>query len=79
MSGQVARRLRQAEAMRRELALVDQALQQLSPAERMVLQLLVVAPEKGNTGRLCQMLDVEKSTVYRWKKQALMKLEAALQ
>lgn len=72
-------RLRKAEAMRREVAEVDAALQMLSPAERMVLQMLVVTPERGNTARLCQMLEVEKSTLYRWKKQALKKVKAVLE
>lgn len=67
-------RLRNLQAMRRQVAATDQALQELTPEERLVAQLLLVSPQKGNVQRLCQLLEVEQSTVYRRREQVLKKL-----
>ena len=79
MSQEVIRRLRGYEYLRHSLEETEQALAQLSPAERLVIQMLVIRQDRGNLGRLCQMLEVEKSTLYRWKKQALKKVKAVLE
>ena len=57
---------------------VEQALQVLSPEERLVADWLLIYPDKGNVQRLCSMLGVEQSTVYRRRARVLEKLAAAL-
>ena len=57
---------------------MEQALAELTPAERLVLDRLVIHKERGAAQALCQLLEVEPATVYRYKKQALGKLEKAL-
>ena len=74
MSQEVIRRLRGYEYLRHSLEETEQALAQLSPAERLVIQMLVIRQDRGNLGRLCQMLEVEKSTVYRIRTKALRQL-----
>ena len=74
----VEQRLKGLEALRGEVRLLEEAMQSLTPEERLVLQLLVVAPEKRGAERLCSMLGMELSSVYRRRRRALQKLEKAL-
>ncbi len=71
-------RLKNMEAMRQELARLEQALQVLTPEERLVVDRLVVHPVKGNAQVLCELLALEQSSVYRRKDRALRKLDREL-
>ena len=71
-------RLRSFEEQRRRVREMERALALLTPAERLVLDRLVIHRERGAAQVLCQLLEVETPTVYRYKKQALEKLEKAL-
>lgn len=53
---------------------VEQALSALSPEERTILQMMDICPKRGNTEKLCNMLDCETSTIYRWRNSALCKV-----
>lgn len=64
-------RLREYEDLCRSKAYTDKALAALSPEDRMVLQLMVISPAKGNGERLCSVLGCELSTVYRRRDRAL--------
>lgn len=75
---EVVRRLRELENMRQAVENMDNALACLTPEERLVVQMLLICPEKGAAQKLCQILSVEESSVYRRKKKALRKLEEAL-
>ena len=71
-------RLKSFEEQRRRVREMERALALLTPAERLVLDRLVIHRERGAAQVLCQLLEVEPATVYRYKKQALGKLEKAL-
>lgn len=53
---------------------IEQALSVLSPEERTILQMVDICPERGNTEKLCNMLDCETSTIYRRRNNALCKV-----
>lgn len=74
----VVLRLRGLDAMRQAVQTVEGALQVLTPEERLVAQLLLISPQKGNVQRLCEMLCVEQSSVYRRRERVLEKLEGVL-
>lgn len=60
------------------IEIVENALLVLDPEERMVADWLFVYPRKGNVQRLCQVLGVEQSTVYRRRERMLRKLVTAM-
>ena len=70
--------LQQLEAQRQQIRTLEEGLQQLSPEERLILQKLIILPERGNVALLCQLLNVEECTVYRRKQKALERLAAYL-
>ena len=74
----VIERLKGLEALRWEVRMLETAMQVLTPEERLVLQMMVIAPEKGAAERLCQTLQLEKSSVYRYRARAVEKVEKAL-
>ena len=51
--------------------LVDAGLKVLNDEERLVLERFYIRPEKGNVDRLCEVLGVEKASIYRKKDAAL--------
>lgn len=57
---------------------LDRGLEALTEEERTVLDMLYIHPKKGNPGRLCEILQVEQSSVYRRRDRALSKLNLAL-
>ena len=57
---------------------VEQALQVLTPQERLIADWLFIYPDKGNVQRLCGILGVEQSSIYRRRAKVLQKLETAL-
>ena len=65
----------QAEALRDKLAPVEAALARLNSVERQIVERLDMAPHKNNCAQLCDTWDREPATVYRWREQALQKLE----
>ena len=72
------KQLRQLEGQRAAVQNMDEALQSLTPEDRLVLDLLVIAPRSGGGEQLCQMLGLEMSSVYRRKDRALQRLGKAL-
>lgn len=73
MTGDVAQQLRQMEQLRRWLELADRQVQQLTPVERMILDMMILHPQKGNAALLCQLMGVEERTVYRRRSRLLEK------
>lgn len=63
---------------RQWVALTNRALGALTPQEQLVLRMLYIAPQKGNVGRLCELLGCEQATVYRRRDRALKKFTTAL-
>lgn len=57
---------------RQWLQVVNLALQQLTRQERQLLERLYIHTEQGGVERLCKELDIEKSTLYRRRDQALL-------
>ena len=60
------------------LRTADDALGALTPQEHQVLSRLYRFPEKGAVERLCQELELEKSSVYRCRDKALHHFATAL-
>ena len=60
------------------LKVTEQAFGTLEPAEQTILQQLYMQKSPGVMDRLCQMLQAEKSTIYRRRDKALDKLALAL-
>ena len=80
MEGQayVVRRLRELDAMRCAVQATEQAIQILTPEERLVVDRLYVHPEKGAVQALCELLELEPSSIYRRKDRAVEKLAQVL-
>ena len=72
---ELKRRLKEA---RLWVSMVDKALGALSNEERMLLDKFYIHPAKGNVGELCERLNVEQSTVYRKRDNALKRFTIAL-
>ena len=70
----VAEKLRNMEAARQELERLEMALGELNPEERLVAEYTLISPERGNIRRLCELLGVEQSSVYRKKERVLEKI-----
>ena len=75
---EVIRRLERMESLQLELQMLQQAMQVLTPEERLVVQMLVIAPERNAADKLCQLLEVERSSVYRRRERAIKKLGEVL-
>ncbi len=60
--------------LQEEIQTLENALQELNPEERLVAEFLLVSPERGNVQRLCEILEVEQSSIYRRKEQVLEKI-----
>ena len=67
--------LQQAQAW---LQITDRALTALTNQEKLILTRLYIYPEKGGLERLCKELDMESSSIYRHRAQALKKFTMAL-
>ena len=85
MKKEVIRRLRGLDGLRqslrsieKEVEILEGALQVLSPEERIVAEQLFIYCEKGNVQRLCEMLHVEQSSIYRRRDRVLEKVGQAL-
>ena len=74
----VAQKLKNMEQTRQELVALEKALGELNPEERLVAEFLVISPQKGNAQRLCEILGVEQSSVYRKRERVLGKLAKIL-
>jgi len=72
-------RLRGFLQQRRQVQLVEKALQELTPAERIILDRMVMRRRKGAGQELCQLLEVEIATLYRYRERALEKVREALE
>ena len=69
-------RLENLEEQRQQVEELEQALSQLTPVEQLVIRRRVM--EKESLDGLCQLLEVEPRTIYRWRNDALRKLERIL-
>lgn len=75
----VIERLRLLEKYREEVTELDEAISQLSPAQQVILRLLVVGGERQKSlDKVAQILDVSVSTVTRWRRDALNTLKSLL-
>lgn len=74
----VAEQLKNLQAMRLQVEAMNRAMQVLTPEERLLVEQLLINPATGNTEMLCQLLGVEKSSIYRRKDRALDKLTKSL-
>ena len=75
---QVAQKLKNMEQTRRELEYLETALGELSPEERLVAEYLLISPERGKVRRLCEILQVEQSSVYRRREKVLEKIARSI-
>ena len=75
---ETVRRLRELDAQRQAVEAMEGALQMLTPEERLVVQMMYICPEKDAVQKLCQLLCLEQTSVYRRRKRALGKLAKAL-
>lgn len=71
-------RLRNLPCLQQQVQAVETALQELTPEERLVAQMLLIAPQKGNADRLCQLLELEHTSIYRRRAKVLDKLTRIL-
>ena len=60
------------------IRITDRALTCLTNQEKQILTRLYIYPEKGGLERLCKELDMETSSVYRHREQALKRFTMAL-
>lgn len=74
----VAERLQNMGQVRQELERLERALGELSPEERLVAEYLLISPVRGNVQRLCEILQVEQSSIYRKKEKVLQKIAEAI-
>ena len=75
----VIRRLKSFLEQRRQVQAMEKALQELTPAERIILDRMVMRRRKGAGQELCQLLEVEIATLYRYRERALEKVREALE
>ena len=75
----VIRRLKNFLEQRRQVQAMEKALQELTPAERIILDGMVMRRRKGAGQELCQLLEVEIATLYRYRERALEKVREALE
>lgn len=75
----VIRRLKNFLEQRRQVQAMEKALQELTPAERIILDRMVMRRRKGAGQELCQLLEVEIATLYRYRERALEKVREALE
>ena len=66
------------ESARLRVRQLEGAMQVLTPEERLVIHRMCVVGEKGAAQTLCQILQVEQSSVYRRRDRALRKLGNAM-
>ena len=60
------------------IRITDRALTCLNNCEKQILTRLYIYPEKGGLERLCKELDMETSSIYRHREQALKRFTMAL-
>ena len=65
-------------AMRAAVESLDNALAFLTPEERIMADLLLIHPKKGNIEKVCELLQVEHACAYRRRKHLLHKLQQML-
>lgn len=56
---------------------IDRALGALTPEEKLILYRMYMYPERNALDRLCQELDLEQSSIYRKRDQALNRFVTA--
>lgn len=76
---EVIRRLQSFFEQRRQVQALEKALQELTPAERVILDRMVMRRRKGAGQELCQLLEMEIATLYRHRDRALEKVREALE
>lgn len=71
---EVVKQLRQLKQMRLQVARLEEAMAELTEEECNILATLYLHPKRNNVDKLCEMLEVERTTVYRRRDKALKKL-----
>jgi len=71
---ETVRMLRQVRLWRLRLQALETAMETLSECEREIIESLVIAPQRGNADKMCEMFDIEAAAVYRRRNKALKKL-----
>ena len=64
--------------LRSQLTALEGAMQVLTPEERLVVERMLVFPLRGNVDRLAELLNIDRSSVYRLRKRAIQKMEVAM-
>ncbi len=67
-------RLRNMRALQLQLALLEEALEQLTECEREIIDNMYINPVPKVADKICEMFDIEVAAVYRRRNKALKKL-----
>lgn len=75
---EIVKALRQLSQMRLQVERIERALELLNEDERNIVATLFIHPQRNGIDNLCEMLEVERTTVYRRRNKTLKKLEDLL-
>ena len=75
---EIVKALRQLNPMRAQVAALEDALECLSDCEREIIGKMYIRPVAKASDKICEMFDIEVSSVYRRRDKALKKLATAL-
>lgn len=76
---EVVCQLRNMRALQRKLALLEEALEQLTVCEREIIDKMYIQPVARASDKICEKFDIEVAAVYRRRNKALKKLGSFLQ
>ena len=76
---EVVKALRQLPVLRRQVEKIENALAALTEEECNILATLYLHPKRNNVDKLCEKLEVERTTVYRRRDRALKRLGSLLE
>jgi DNA-directed RNA polymerase specialized sigma24 family protein len=75
---EVVKALRNMQAMRRKLELLEDALERLTDCEREIIDKMYIRPVAKASDIICEKFDIEVAAVYRRRNKALKKLAVSL-
>lgn len=78
LPGRGKRLQRQLRQVQCQVEMLEQALQTLTPEERLVAEYLLISPQRGNVQQLCAVLGLERASIYRRKDRVVRKISMAL-
>ena len=76
---EVVRQLRQLPKLRLQVEKIENALAALTEEECNIIATLYLYPKRNNVEKLCEKLEIERTTVYRRRNKALKKLEELME